>query len=230
VRRSRADAVWQRFRTACSRFLERYDQRDQVELAANLAEREALCRQLEEMLASGADAAARQAPEGLADKVQGIRRDWRQVAELPRTHADAFTARFTSVTARLVEVYPESFRETDLDPGKDLRKLEELCARVEGHLAKAWERDGASASPAEVLASRWREALAANTMGGRVDEEAKWREAAEVVKRAQAERNRLNLLPGERGRKLSARFKRACDRFFAQRPGRTSPGPNRRAG
>ena len=229
VRRSRADVVWQRFRTACSGFLERYDQRDQAALAANLAERGALCRQLEE-LASGADAAARQAPEGLAGKVQGIRRDWRQAAELPRTEADVFTARFTSVMARLLEVYPESFRGTDLDPGTNLRKLEELCARVEGHLARAWVGDGASASPAEVLASRWREALAANTMGVRVDEEAKWREAAEVVKRAQAERNRLGLLPGEQGRKLSARFKRACDRFFAQRPGRTSPGPNRRVG
>ena len=229
VRRNRADVVWQRFWTACSGFLERYDQRDQVALAANLAERGALCRQLEE-LASGTDAAARQAPEGLADKVQGIRRDWRQAAELPRTHADVFTARFTSLMARLLEVYPESFRGTDLDPGTNLRKLEELCARVEGHLASAWGGDGASASPAEVLASRWREALAANTMGVRVDEEVKWREAAEVVKRAQAERNRLGLLPGERGRKLSARFKRACDRFFAQRPGRTSPGPNRRVG
>ena len=230
VRRSRADVVWQRFRTACSGFLERYDQRDQAALAANLAERGALCRQLEEMLASGADAAARQAPEGLADKVQGIRRDWQQAPELPRTHADAFTARFTSVVARLLEAYPESFRGTDLDPGKNLGKLEELCARVEGHVATAWGGDGASASPAEVLASRWREALAANTMGVRVDEEAKWREAAEVVKRAQAERNRLGLLPGERGRTLSARFKRACDRFFAHRPGRASPGPNRRAG
>ena len=230
VRRSRADAVWQRFRTACSGFLERYDQKDQAALAANLAERGALCRQLEEMLASGADAAARPAPEGLADKVQGIRRDWRQAAELPRTQADVFTARFTSLMARLLEVYPESFRGTDLDPGTNLRKLEELCARVEGHLASAWGGDEASASPAEVLASRWREALAANTMGVRVDEEAKWREAAEVIKRAQAERNRLGLLPGERGRKLSARFKRACDRFFAQRPGRTSPGPNRRVG
>ena len=229
VRRSRADGVWQRFRTACSGFLERYDQRDQAALAANLAERGALCRQLEELV-SGADAAARQAPEGLADKVQGIRRDWRQAAELPRTEADVFTARFTSVMARLLEVYPESFRGTDLDPGTNLRKLEELCARVEGHLARAWVGDGASASPAEVLASRWRETLAANTMGVRVDEEAKWREAAEVVKRAQAERNRLGLLPGERGRKLSARFKRACDRFFAQRPGRPSPGPNRRLG
>ena len=230
VRRRRADVVWQRFRTACSRFLERYDQRDQAALAASLAERGALCRQLEEMLASGAAGAARQAPEGLADKVQGIRRDWQQAAELPRTHADAFTARFASVMARLLDVYPESFRGTDLDPGKNLRKLEELCARVEGHLATGWGGDGASASPAEVLASRWRNALAANTMGVRVDEEAKWREAAEVVKRAQAERKRLGLLPGEQGRKLSARFTRACDRFFAQRPGRTSPGPNRRAG
>ena len=194
VRRSRADAVWQRFRTACSGFLERYDQREQAALAANLAERGALCRQLEEMLASGADAAARPAPEGLADKVQGIRRDWRQAAELPRTQADVFTARFTSLMARLLEVYPESFRGTDLDPGTNLRKLEELCARVEGHLASAWGGDEASASPAEVLASRWREALAANTMGVRVDEDAKWREAAEVVKRAQAERNRLGLL------------------------------------
>ena len=230
VRKNRSEAIWERFRTACNRFLERYEQRDQIAFAATLAEHEALCRELEEMLRSGEEAAASPAPERLAETVQGVRRRWQQAAELPRTHYYALSSRFTNAVTRLLEIYPESFRGTDLDPGRNLRTLEQLCARVEGFLAKGSGKDEAAVSLTEVLASKWREALAANTMGVRVDEEARWREAIDQVKRAQAENLRLNPLPGEKGKTLSERFRRACDRFFEQRPGRVSAGRDRRAG
>ena len=230
VRKNRSEAIWERFRTACNRFLERYEQRDQIAFAANLAEHEALCRELEEMPRSGEEAAASPAPERLEQTVQGVRRRWQQAAELPRTHYYALSSRFTNAVTRLLEIYPESFRGTDLDPERNLRTLEQLCARVEGFLAKESGKDEAAVSMAEVLASTWREALAANTMGVRVDEEARWREAMDQVKRAQAEHLRLGPLPGEKGKTLSERFRRVCDRFFEQRPGRVSAGRDRRAG
>ena len=78
-------------------------------------------------------------------------------------------------------------------------------------------------SPAEVLAERLREALASNTMGARVDPQAQRRADMEEVKRLQAERRAIGVVPGETGRALSNRFHAACDRFFQQQP----PAPER---
>jgi hypothetical protein len=61
-----------------------------------------------------------------------------------------------------------------------------------------------------------REALAANTIGGRAGEETKWRAMAEDVRTAQASWNRLGPVPGDVGRQLTDRFHRACSRFFDQ--------------
>ena len=83
------------------------------------------------------------------------------------------------------------------------------------------EEDGAPAdarSPSEILAARLREALASNTMGARADAEARRREDAETVKRLQAERRGLGTVPGEAGRRLSERFRAACDRYFQLNP------------
>ena len=224
VRKNRSEATWERFRAACHHFFERYEQRDQIAFAAKLAEREALCRELEDMLPSGDAAVASPAPDGLAERVQGVRRRWQQAAEFPRTHYHALLSRFNNAVTRLLEIYPESFRGTDMDPERNLRKLEQLCTRVEEFLPKESGTGEAEASLAEVLASKWREALAANTMGARVDEEARRRAAMDEVRRAQAERKRLGRLPGERGKTLSERFHRACDRLFEQRPGSVSLG------
>ena len=76
-----------------------------------------------------------------------------------------------------------------------------------------------------------REALAANTIGGRAGEETKWRAMAEDVRAAQASWNRLGPVPGEAGRQLSDRFHRGCGRFFDQfrrhMPQQQEPAPRR---
>jgi hypothetical protein len=58
VRKNRSDEVWQRFRAGCDRFFERYQQRDQIQVAANLATREEICREMESLLPSRAGAGA----------------------------------------------------------------------------------------------------------------------------------------------------------------------------
>ncbi len=50
VRKSRSEDVWQRFRAACDRFFERYQQRDQIQVAANVAERDGICREMENLV------------------------------------------------------------------------------------------------------------------------------------------------------------------------------------
>ncbi len=43
VKKSRSEAIWQRFRTACDRFFERYAQRHDIARADRVAAREAIC-------------------------------------------------------------------------------------------------------------------------------------------------------------------------------------------
>jgi hypothetical protein len=91
--------------------------------------------------------------------------------------------------------------------------MEKLCARVESFLSEA---AATPASSSQALAAMLREALAANTIGGRAGEETKWRAMAEDVRQAQASWNRLGPVPGDAGRQLADRFHRACGRFFDQ--------------
>ena len=119
--------------------------------------------------------------------------------------------------ARVVETHAEQFRGTDYDPAQRLKQFERLCKRAEA-LVPTESRGDAGVSPAELLARKWRTQLAANTMGVRVDEEAKRRAAREDVKRLQAERRRLGTLTGSEADALQARFQRACDRVFRENP------------
>ena len=79
----------------------------------------------------------------------------------------------------------------------------------------------APASPAELLAQRWRERLAANTMAGGQAvahaEEARWREAEQEVRSAQSQWTRLGPVPADVAGPLNERFQRACRKFYDQR-------------
>ena len=83
-------------------------------------------------------------------------------------------------------------------------------ARVEAQLSRP-EASG-------TLAERLREALASNTMGGKGQSEARWREATADVESAQAAWKRLGRVPGPAAEALRRRFQEACDRFYELRP------------
>ena len=216
VKRSRSDAIWQRFRAAGQRFAERFAQRDEIELAATVAAREALCAELEALVPSG-EAGEASPPAGLAEQVDAIRDRWRQAGALPQRRAQPLTFRYHGAIARLVEAFPDGFKGTDLDPQKNRRRMEQLCERVERLLASTVEESVAGLSPAELLARTWRDTLATNTMGAREDTAARQRAAVDEVKQVQADWKRLGPMPGETGRALAKRFQGACDRFFAER-------------
>ncbi len=78
-------------------------------------------------------------------------------------------------------------------------------------------------SQTEILAARLRSALASNAMGGRVDEEAKWRAAADAVKDAQSAWQRLLPFAGADARALDARFREACRKVNDQARRLASP-------
>ena len=209
VQRKRSDAIWQRFRAACDAVFSRAQAAEHEAAADKVEAREALCRGLEALLP--ADDPAGEAPEGLADRVRDLQQQWRQAPDLPQALRRKLAARFGQAISRVVAAYPAAFRGTELDPARQLARLDELCRRVESLIGKEIEPD---ASPAEILATRWRDALASNLMGARVDEGARRRAAIEQVKRLQAERRKLGQLPGPEGQRLAERFQQACDRLF----------------
>ena len=209
VQRKRSDAIWQRFRAACDAVFSRAQAAEHEAAADKVQAREALCRELEALLP--ADDPAGEAPEGLGDRVRDLQQQWRQAPDLPHALRRKLAARFGQAVSRVVAAYPAAFRGTELDPARQLARLDELCRRVESLIGKEIEPD---ASPAEILATRWRDALASNLMGARVDEGARRRAAIEQVKRLQAERRKLGQLPGPEGQRLAERFQQACDRLF----------------
>ena len=227
VRRTKSEALWQRFRTAADTFFDRYKRRDEIEIESRQADREGLLQELEGFFpAEGADATA---PPDLLEKVRSLRTRWNQSTTAVRQGADPLSGRFFSAMERLLTTFPESFKGTELDVDASRQRMEKLVARLESFVA---ENETRPESPQD-LAARLREALASNTIGGRAGEESKWKTMAEEVRSAQSSFARLVPVPGETGKELSERFHKACNRFFDQYrrkvpPQQASPAPRGR--
>jgi hypothetical protein len=233
VKPSRSEVIWQRFRSACDAFFERYKHRDQLALSGSVNVREELCHQMEALgvpvlPAGGPTGEPNSTPNGAPDvaspaagdvqrQVLDLWQRWQQSPRLPWTLAEPLEKRFETALLRVLGAAPGRFKGTRLDVDANIRRMEDLCAQVESFAAgQVSARDIASAPP-EALATLLKNALAANTIGGKVDEDAKRRAAAMAVKDAQTAWRRLGPVPGERGRQLQARFHRACRRFLDQR-------------
>jgi hypothetical protein len=218
VRKSKSEAVWQRFRTACDHFFDRYKHRDQLALQEKAAARDVVIRDLEGLLpADGAEASP--PPENLYATIQQARARWQQAPELPRAVQQDLAVRYHQALGRIVATWPDGFAGTDLDPNTTRKRMEKLVAKVE-ELVPAQVKAQATLSPAELLAQQWRERLAANTItGGRAaeTEEARWRAAEQEVRNAQAQWMRLGPVPAEVAGPLNERFQRAVRRFYDQR-------------
>jgi len=219
VRKTRADEVWLRFRAACDKFFEAYQNREHAAASSAIADAEAVLQEFESLLPP-TDAEAPAAPEGLGEKVADIRSRWAgKIAALPRDRAIRLGDRFMTTLSRLVELWPASFAGSDIDPDVNARKLEDLCVLIEKLLsadasnAQPTEAEAAEASsPSTMLARQLREALATNTIAGRQDDSAKWKAASEQVRAAQVAWKRIGPVPEPMGKSLNARFQRACTR------------------
>jgi hypothetical protein len=210
VRRNKSEAVWQRFRTACDTFFDRYKRRDEIELETKQADREQLVAELEALAPSDTGIDGRDV-SNLLEQVRSLRNRWNQSTPVVRHGADPLSARFVSALERALTTYPDAFRGTELDVEPNRQRMEKLIGRVEGFLTEAAPPP---ANSSQALANMLREALASNTIGGRAGEESKWRAMAEDVRQAQASWSRLGPVPGDIGRALNERFHRATTRFF----------------
>jgi hypothetical protein len=224
VRKSKSDAVWQRFRGACDTFFDRYKHRDQLALQEKAGAREAVIRELEAIVNQASQAGAAepasvgQAPDDLYKTIQDARTRWSQAPELPRTVQQELAARYFQAIGRIVSLWPAAFAGTDLDPEATRKRMEKLVSRVEELLAA--QPKPKALSPAELLAQQWRDRLAANTMshGKAADvEDAKWRAAEQDIRNAQSQWTRLGPVPPEVAGPLHERFQRAVRKFYDQR-------------
>ena len=231
VRKKHADELAERFQQALTRFSERFAQRDELQMAANVAAREAACAELEGLLPASGSGEPALSLEDIVARLRDCWSRWGQAGAVPTEALAPLTERFRQAFAGVVAAYPDPLRGTEFDAEANLRRMVELCERVE-QLLPAEAPVSADQSPAAVLATRWREALAARTIGGDVaaaGEDAQRRAAADAVREAQAAWKRIGAAPEDLARPLAVRFQKACARFFDQfdrRPG-GAPRPGR---
>ena len=209
VQRKRSDAVWERFRAACNAVSSRIEAAEHAAMADRVAVREALCSEMEALRPAGETVG--DPPADLAATVGALRQRWRQAPEVPPIIRRRLAGRFGQGLQQVCTAWPDVFRGSDLDSDHQLRRLQELCARAE---SLAGDQAASGTSPAEILATRWRDALASNLMGGRVDEAARRRSVMVELRQLQAERRKLGQVPGPAAQRLAQRFREACDRAY----------------
>jgi len=208
VKKSKSEAVWNRFRGACDRFFARYAARHETARVERVAAREAICATLEELVQRD------EAPSDLAATVRAQRTRWQQeiaARGVDPDQARALDRRFEAAFAAVIAKWPAAFAGSDLDPDANRKRMETLVRKMED-LAASLAGPGSidqSLSPTNRLAAMLKDALAANTIGGKADSDARLRAAAEDVRQAQSSWSRIGTVPEEARRQLTDRFQRA---------------------
>ena len=108
------------------------------------------------------------------------------------------------------------------EDGDDRRRIEALAKSLGGPAAAAAD---AALSPTTRLAAMLKEALAANTIGGKADDDSRLRAAGDEVRQAQATLSRIGPVPDQVRRALADRFQRATRRIADVTQQEAAPQP-----
>lgn len=162
--------------------------------------------------------------------VRALRGRWQtEIAArgVDRDRAVALDERFAKAFAAVVARWPAVFGGSDLDPDANRRKMETIVGRIET-LARslagpASAGSDAALSPTARMAAMLKEALAANTIGGKTDDDSRFRAAADDVRQAQAALSRVGPVPDQVRRALADRFQRAARRIADVTAQKTAP-------
>jgi hypothetical protein len=179
-----------------------------------------VCAELESFLTSSGegDIASDAPPSDLLARVRDVRARWQRMTadhSIDPDHARALDERFTSALSRVICRSASVFAGTEFDAEANRQTMESLVKRIEGLAASVTAPPGAedvtgSLSPPTRLAAMLKEALAANTIGGKPDDNGHKRAAADDVRQAQAAWARVGFVPEDVRRGLTERFRRAC--------------------
>jgi len=163
-----------------------------------------------------------------------LRTRWQQEIAgrgVDREQARVLDDRFSAALRALVGRWPSVFGGSDFDPASNRKRMEALVVRMEelaNSLAGPAGAASDSMSQTTRLAAMLKEALAANTIGGKADEEARLRAANEEARQAQASWSRIGPVPDDIRRAFADRFQQALRRI-AEKAGTVS-GPGGRPG
>jgi hypothetical protein len=211
--RDQADALWQRFRTACDRFFDRRNRRGELAREETLRKAEAICAALDGVAQALADADA-PPPDDAGQRIDEAWAEWVRL-ELADTDRRTLGERLHGLCARIAAVRPDLFRGTRLDPDTTGKRREKLVARLESLGGGA--EDGPRERTVQELALALRDRLASNTIAGSGKDGARRQDVARELERITASWDVLGPALDERARGLVERFERARARVRVAR-------------
>ena len=233
VKRQKSEQLWQKFRAACDRFFERYKNRHALEFDSRRVSREQALTEFEALAAPAAEGDEPMDGATALRQAEQAWQAWRSGPPLPREIVRPMQERFVTAAQTLLERYPEAFRASMFDAEVTRARMTQLVQQVEqlGNTSQA-PQVAVQAAPAAALATMLKEALASNTIGGRVDDQTRRRAAQETVRSARAAWSRLGPAADDDAAELERRFTAACRRFDDPREerggDRRGPRPPRR--
>lgn len=122
VPKAQSDVIWKRFRKSCDEFFEakrEYFEKIDAEKAENLAKKEALCEELENMEMSVVS-------EGLKTKVDDLHKQWKEIGMVPKDDSDKIWQRFCDATDRFHTLYIENDPEAKAAMEEGLAQKQEI--------------------------------------------------------------------------------------------------------
>jgi hypothetical protein len=145
-----------------------------------------------------------------------------------RERAAALDERYAAAFAKVIAAWPAVFGGTDLDPDANRKRMEGLVTKMEDLATSLAGPAGAASeeamSPTTRLAAMLKEALASNTIGGKVDDSIRFRAAIDEMRQAQSAWSRIGPVPEPARRALTDRFQKALRRISERASGSGGTG------
>jgi hypothetical protein len=161
--RAQSEALWQRFRTACDRFFDRRNRREEIARETQVQLAQAICDDVDALATAltGEDAPAAEQVGQTLDERWG---EWLRLDLGTRDDVRALAERLYAACERIAATQPESLRGTRLDPEATRKRREKLCARLEELVPPPAEAPRQKSLQEMALALR--DKLATNTIAG----------------------------------------------------------------
>jgi hypothetical protein len=125
----KSEALWNRFRKACDHFFDRRKRRGEIEFEGKLRQKEAVCMELESLVASlrGSDPPT---AEAVSREVQEAWGQWSGVGPVPADKETLLRKRLEEACSEIVSVFPEGLSGTPLDPRGNHKRRENFCTQL----------------------------------------------------------------------------------------------------